>query len=133
MDDPRHRLPVADLDQQRRPVAEVEGAPALVGSICADCGAHAFPVHATCHHCGSDRSSPGPVASEGTVYSFTTVHVSGSGPVPYTLAYVDTQDGLRVLGRLAGGGRWRIGDRVQVTRAADQPTGWAFAAAGEPR
>lgn len=33
----------------------------------------------------------------GNLYSFSTVHVSSSRPTPYTIGYVDFENGVRVL------------------------------------
>lgn len=116
--------PVRDLRPAEVVVDDGPGGPALRGSRCPSCGGHAFPPREVCQHClhrGLDDVSLGSV---GTLYAFTTVHVSSSRDVPYVLAYVDLPSDVRVLARLtAGSGDLAIGDRVQVTGSGDE---WAF-------
>jgi uncharacterized protein len=50
----------------------------------------------------AEPDTAGPACATGRLYSWSTVHVSASQPVPYTLGYVDLDDGLRVLARLDG-------------------------------
>src|SRR3546814_10819332 len=42
------------------------------------------------------------VGPEGVLYSFSTVHVSSSQPVPYTIGYVDFPGDVRVLAKVRG-------------------------------
>jgi uncharacterized OB-fold protein len=39
----------------------------------------------------------------GTLYSYSTVHVSSSRPTPYTIGYVDFENGVRVLAQVEAG------------------------------
>jgi uncharacterized protein len=50
----------------------------------------------------TEPDTAGPACATGRLYSWSTVHVSASRPVPYTLGYVDLEDGLRVLALLDG-------------------------------
>jgi uncharacterized OB-fold protein len=118
-------LPFADLDGGR--VTATVDTPAglqLAGSRCAGCGATAFPRRDVCHRCTGTSLDGVPVGGSGQVYSYTTVRVSGTRPVPYTLGYVDLVGGLRVLGRLVGDGEWQIDERVRIVST---DSGWAFA------
>jgi uncharacterized OB-fold protein len=36
----------------------------------------------------------------GTLYSYSTVHISASRKVPYTIGYVDFDNGVRVLAQI---------------------------------
>ena len=86
------------MDDRRLP----EGASApdtqLEGGRCAQCGHFAVPRPATCPACLSEDVSPGVVDGEGTVYAATVVR-SGprDRPLPYGLAYVDLDAGIRVM------------------------------------
>lgn len=77
---------------------------------------------ASCHSSGVDWVE---VSGRGTVYSFTVSH-RGMGPwrehAPYVIAYVELEEGPRVLTNLVGADpdSVRIGDRV---RAVFQPAG----------
>ena len=52
---------------------------------------------------------------DGTVWAHTTLHISVGGRAPgYTLAYVDLDDGPRILAHVDGG-KPSVGSRVRVT------------------
>ena len=98
-----------------QPWVEAGSGVALVGGVCSACGAKSFPRLAVCSSCESDVE---PVAcelsQEGTLYTFTEVHVGGPGFVrPRVLGYVDLDDGVRVFGQVAAeAADLSIGQRV---------------------
>jgi uncharacterized OB-fold protein len=114
--------------------------PRLLGSLCPACGMRMFPARGFCPACDSE-AAPEVVtlAPTGRVFSFTTVRQApGHRPVPYTLAYVDLDDGVRVLAQLdapagASAVEPRIGQRVglvlrNVVPPPGEPRlGYAFA------
>lgn len=60
-----------------------------------------------------EEASFGPA---GTVWSVTTIHVpSGDREAPYTLAYVDLDDGPRMLAHVSDGPAAEVGGRVTLT------------------
>ncbi|SNT36273.1 Zn-ribbon domain-containing OB-fold protein [Rhodococcoides kyotonense] len=61
----------------------------------------------------------------GTLYSWTTVHVSTSRQVPYTIGYVDFPGDLRVLGEI-GGEIDSLSMDATVTLRADADGTWSF-------
>lgn len=64
-----------------------------------------------------------PVGPFGTLYVYTTVHVSSSREIPYTLGYVDFEEGFRTLAEVRFSS---LGDRacdIRVQLKAD-PTSW---------
>lgn len=68
---------------------------------------------------GADR----PEFVGGRLYTWSTVYVSASRPVPYTLGYVDLDDGLRVLARLDGDpGALRMDGPVRLVPGPDELT-----------
>ena len=75
-----------------------------------------------------ERSAAG--SGTGWLYTWATVHVSASRPVPYTLGYVDLDDGLRVLALLAGAAEdlW-VGAPMQLVAGRRELT---FAPCGRP-
>ena len=83
--------------------ADASGRPVLVGCICKSCGNRMFPYAPVCPVCMSEDMAREPMPREGTVYSFTTVHV---GPKtwqkPFTVGYVDLTNGVRVFSHLRG-------------------------------
>lgn len=71
-----------------------------------------------------------PACATGRLYSWSTVHVSASRPVPYTLGYVDLDDGLRVLALLDGdAAELRMDGPVQLVPGRSELT---FAPPGRP-
>lgn len=112
--------------------------PRLVGSVCTACSTRVFPARDFCPACASD-AAPQRVAlsPEGHVFSFTTVRQAPAGrPVPYTLAYVDLTDGVRVMAQVdEDSAGVRIGMKVSLVlrKVVPEPgqsrLGYAFAAA----
>lgn len=96
-------------------LVDTSGGPAILGGRCAACGALAYPRPKVCATCLSDDVAEQALARHGTLYTWTVVHQSRPGwPAPYVLAYVDLDDGVRVLGPFDG--TPVIGDRVSVVR-----------------
>jgi hypothetical protein len=83
------------------------------------CG-HPNPTDAPrCPRCGG-ATEPAAFGPEGVVWSTTTIHVDSDEPrAPYTLAYVDLDDGPRLLAVTAAG-RVPIGTRVRLERPSDR-------------
>jgi uncharacterized OB-fold protein len=82
---------------------DAAGRPTLIGGVCRSCGALAFPFAPVCTNCMSENLEREPMSRQGTVYSFTVVHV---GPKtwekPYAVGYVDLDNGVRVFSHLRG-------------------------------
>jgi uncharacterized protein len=109
--------------------------PALLGTQCPACGTRSFPARDFCPGCATHQAPlPVALATEGTVHTYTVVHQApGNRPTPYSLAYVDLDDGVRVLAQVDSPlERLRIGMRVtlvlrNVVPAPDEPRlGFAF-------
>lgn len=82
--------------------------------FCEACNrAHYYP-RAICPHCFSDRTVWRKGSGRGTVYSWT-VYRRGQ-PEPYAIAYVELEEGPRVITNLVGFDfdNIRIGDKVTV-------------------
>jgi uncharacterized OB-fold protein len=94
-----------------------DGRPVLVGGVCCACGARAFPLTPVCANCMSEKIDPEPMSRQGTLYSFTVVHV---GPKtwdkPYAVGYVDLDNAVRVFSHLRG--PVVIGQTVELATAA---------------
>jgi uncharacterized OB-fold protein len=76
---------------------------ALTGSVCNDCGAHAFPPRDLCEACGHDALSPFRFSGRGQVYTYSTIRQAPEGFtqfVPYTVALVTLQEGPVVSAQL---------------------------------
>lgn len=77
--------------------------PQLLGGQCEVCTQVFFPSAPTCAFCRSTEVSVRPLATSGTIYSFTIVRIpvpGYRGPVPYGLGLVELSDGIRVTSTL---------------------------------
>jgi len=62
----------------------------LIGCKCEVCGKEHFPARPLCTECFSEALHPISLSQEGTIYSFTVVHMGVKGfKTPYILAWVD--------------------------------------------
>ncbi len=97
-------------------------ASSLMGSACSSCSTKYFPPRESCISCATQ----GPVeaqalSGEGAVYSFTTLRVGSDAPIG--LAYVDLDEGVRVLARFARPEEPVVaGTRVVVEVSGPSPT-----------
>jgi uncharacterized OB-fold protein len=98
-------------------IVQVGGEWRLLGGQCAGCKTSMFPISPICHKCWSDRVERVELASRGTLYAYSTVHV-GPTPwmLPYTLGYVDLPSDVRVLAHIKAepASRLAIGAEVEV-------------------
>ncbi|MDG4798338.1 OB-fold domain-containing protein [Micromonospora sp. WMMD1082] len=133
MSEPR---PLADLNPPDVVAPAADGQPArLIGGECRDCGARTFPTRVSCPRCLGGNVVPLPLGRRGTLYAYTTVHVSATRPVPYTIGYVDLPEGPRVLAGLPGDpARYHLDQQVSlvVETDGDRPA-WAFVPAEPAR
>ncbi|MGE3143306.1 MAG: Zn-ribbon domain-containing OB-fold protein [Hyphomonadaceae bacterium] len=81
---------------------EKTGAPVLSGARCEACGQIFYPApKTTCMACLSSRLTPAPLSETGVLYVYSTIHVGNARfAAPYTVAYVDLPEGVRVFGQL---------------------------------
>jgi len=71
--------------------------------ICTACGTKAFPAREVCSACGSEDVAPVELSASGKLYSYSEVHAAPKGfAVPYVVAYVDLDDGVRLFGQVEG-------------------------------
>jgi uncharacterized protein len=124
---PTTPTPLPDLDALDAPSVARDGEEVrLRGSRCEECGAAHFPARLLCFECTSDRLEPHLLGPYGTLYGWTTVHVSSSRPVPYAVGYVDLPEGVRVLADLGGDlAALRHDGPVRLVADGDD---WSFAA-----
>jgi uncharacterized OB-fold protein len=79
------------------------GAGHLLGSRCASCGAHFFPVRQACAGCLDTDLEAVRLSTTGTLYTFSIVRQSTPEfEVPYALGYVDFSEGVRIMGQISG-------------------------------
>lgn len=76
----------------------------LIGSICLRCRINVFPPSPVCPRCQSEAMAAAEMPRRGRIYAFSTVHAGPKQWIkPYTLAYVDLPNDVRVLAHLRGG------------------------------
>jgi uncharacterized protein len=90
---------------------------------CATCGSVFFYPRKYCPSCWSGEIEWTLSAGRGTVYTACEVNVPFDGrpadEVPYTVALVDLDEGVRLAARLEGGGMTTIGSRVAISFGSD--------------
>jgi uncharacterized OB-fold protein len=106
------------------PATDDQTGPRLRGARCGQCGRHAYPVPPLCPACRSGDLHEVALSAEGTLYSFTVIHVGPAGAeVPYTLGYVDLPEDVRVLARIEGSAADLAPDSSVTLRAAEPTVG----------
>lgn len=96
-------LPVSDGDSQ--PFWEGIGRRELLIQRCDACQRHVFYPRSHCPHCFGDSLSWVQATGTGTIYSYTVVHQAYgpfAGDVPFVVALVELQEGVRMMTRIAG-------------------------------
>jgi uncharacterized OB-fold protein len=75
--------------------------PVLLGGRCRACGNTTFPKPNVCAQCWSEEIDSVELPARGKLYSYAIVHAARKGwAAPYTVAYVDLPDGVRVCAPL---------------------------------
>ncbi len=87
---------------------------------CLDCGSVIWYPRALCPDCASTRTEWFAASGRGRVYSYTLNHRGQgaySGAAPYVLAYVELEEGPRIMTNLVGAeaGALAVGLPVEVT------------------
>ncbi len=101
------------------PFWEALGQSRLVLPRCRRCGTHIWYPRGFCPSCYSPEVDWVEASGRGTVYSYT-VSTRGVGPwaerAPYVIAYVELEEGPRILSNLVGvdPGEVRIGQSVRA-------------------
>jgi uncharacterized OB-fold protein len=91
-----------------------DGQPVLIGAACNACSTRIFPAARVCPVCMSEDVSLEEMSREGTLYSFTIVHIGPTSWVrPFALGYIDLTNGVRVFSHLAGKS-FKIGASVKL-------------------
>jgi uncharacterized OB-fold protein len=95
---------------------------------CASCSRYVFYPRALCPHCHSDRLSWAVASGKGSIYSYTVAHHATGAPdgeVPFVVALVELEEGVRMMTRILGAPRERIKIdapvRLSIESLADGP------------
>lgn len=91
----------------------------LVGSFCDSCKKKFFPEVKVCFNCGSKKIKKAVFEKEGTVYSFSKVHVSQrkfQDQVPYVVALIKLKNGPIVTSQIVDSDflKIKIGKKVKA-------------------
>jgi uncharacterized OB-fold protein len=112
---PSTMLPLLDIDVDACHLRLTSEGMRLIGSNCRHCEKSAFPVRQVCCYCGQRDMTAVVMTPGGNLYSFTTVHISADRRVPYTIGYVDLDNGVRILAAICDGGQGIVPDcRVRL-------------------
>ena len=112
--------PVPDLgDPDMRPFWEATRSHRLTAQRCANCGTLRFPALPICDVCLDEGFQWVDVSTVGIVWSYVVYHRAfhpGFAPdVPYVVAIVENDDGLRFTGMIIGPReKVEIGNRVEA-------------------
>lgn len=118
-----HR-PIADLNFEDREDFRIIGTDVLLVASRSDTsGEMAFPQQEFCPVTGARNMNPVTFGPRGILYSFSTIHVSSSRNTPYTLGYVDFENGLRVMSHVRSDPGVELKCDMPVQTAADSD-GW---------
>ncbi len=105
----------AGIDPRPRVVIREDGAAVVAGVRCTSCGHPVAFVRPRCPACRGPVE-PAQFGPEGTAWSSTVVRIPVPGrEPPYALAYLDLDDGPRVLAHLPGEHAVPVGTRLRLT------------------
>lgn len=106
----------------------------LLAARCKACGYLAFPALTCCPRCAGTQFKATTLPRQGTLYTYTAVHIGPPGAmVPYLAGYVDLDSDMRVFGHLEiDEAEVRIGMLVElkVRSSAGGRFEYAFSARG---
>lgn len=93
--------PIADLQPSAAQFVVRDGQTLLCGSV-SPSGTVYFPAREFSLEGGARDLVPCSFGPRGTLYSYSTVHVSSTRATPYRIGYVDFENGVRVLAEVRG-------------------------------
>ncbi|MBX6378726.1 MAG: Zn-ribbon domain-containing OB-fold protein [Clostridia bacterium] len=115
-----YEKPLPSIDPETEPFWQGTRQGRLLFQECRACGQRQFYPRGFCTACGRDDLAWVESRGRGTVASFTVVHQafdpSFSADVPYTVALVDLDEGVRMMSNIVGcdPAQVHIGMRVEV-------------------
>ena len=106
MDDKTYKKPVPRIDEESKGFWEACQRHELYLQRCGECGAFRYYPRALCPSCLSDRTEWVRSSGTGTIYTFTVVYQNLApgfrDELPYVLAYVELEEGVRMLTNIVG-------------------------------
>jgi len=105
--------PVPEVNPETEPFWAATARGELLVKQCEECASLIWYPRSVCPDCGSLRTRWRPVSGRGRVYSYTVNH-RGEGPYrdcgPYVLAYVELDEGPRLMTNIVAADGGRLGD-----------------------
>jgi hypothetical protein len=105
-DKPKYAKPLPRVDEESKGFWEACQRHELYLQRCCDCGALRYYPRALCPSCLSDRIEWVRASGKGTVYTFTVTHQNQApgfrDALPYVMAYVELDEGVRMLTNIVG-------------------------------
>jgi hypothetical protein len=98
--------PIPEPDEASRPFFDATLRGELLLQHCGACGRWMWPAKVRCIECLADGLEWKPASGRATLYSFTLVHQlvhpGFKGEMPYNLALVDLEEGVRTHSSIVG-------------------------------
>jgi len=122
------RKPLPAITAEAKPFWDAAAQNKLVMQRCEDCRAWVWTPRPSCNECGSERLAWTPVRSTAEIYSFTVIRqVVGRAAskafepdIPYVIAWVDLDEGPRMITNVVGCGVEDVKLGMKVTVAFEQ-------------
>ncbi len=118
---PNYQKPVPIPDEASKPFFDGAREHRLMIQQCSTCRSVMWPVKSRCDNCLSPNVIWVPASGRGTLYSFALMHQiyhpGFASEVPYNIAQVDLEEGLRILTNVVGcsNADLQIGMPLEVT------------------
>jgi uncharacterized OB-fold protein len=104
--DKKYAKPLPRIDQESKGFWEACQRGELYLQRCGGCGKTRYYPRALCPHCLDDRTEWVLSSGKGAVYTYTVTHQNQApgfrDSLPYVLAYVDLEEGVRLLTNIVG-------------------------------
>jgi len=103
---PDSQKPIPIPDEASKPFFDGAREHRLMIQRCSTCGAVMWPVKARCDNCLAANVTWVQASGKGTLYSFVLMHQvyhpGFASEVPYNIAEVDLEEGLRMMSNVVG-------------------------------
>jgi uncharacterized OB-fold protein len=122
------KKPLPAIVPEAKPFWDAAAQGKLVMQRCEDCRAWVWTPRPSCNECGSERLEWTPMSGKGEIYSFTVIRqVVGRAAskafepdIPYVVAWVDLDEGPRMITNVVGCAVEAVKLGMKVTVAFEQ-------------
>jgi uncharacterized OB-fold protein len=122
------KKPLPAVTAEAKPFWEAAAQQKLVMQRCSDCHAWVWTPRPSCSECGSESLEWTPMSGKGEIYSFTVIRqVVGRAAskafepdIPYVVAWVDLDEGPRMITNIVGCAVENVNLGMKVTVAFEQ-------------